>query len=625
MKKQNYYSAFWPKRVMLFLGLFVIMTGAFAQWQLYTANVLPGENEPPFSPSGLAGAGLISNLIPDPTNPENSLLEIITVANADNGTWRMVYADAVTDVTVVMRVKSANDNGRRVIELDLDNGGFRERLYLNQEDDKIRLQHSDGFGHLNEFSLPNDGSVKDWHIYRITKSATGAVNLYVDEDPVPLAEGQTNVTTSNNHFRFGDTNGSHNISGLVDWIIWDVSGTYAPGEGTPIPPELLGPTTTNWRFYDGSVLPNESVPTFMTASGSFNPTENMIIEDPDVPGNYLLWMDVSGNPQNAFLWRMNFIPPGIEFEELTVVLRVKGNPDREMAMDLDLDFNATRSRISIHQGSPPEARVRNGSPSGLVVPLTIDINEWHVYRFTMTATDTKMYIDEDPEPMMEFAPVSAGSNRHFRFGDGDSGRTFGANIDWVIWDYTGAYAPGEGSPIPSPVITPSWDANLATLLFDGNPIPGFDPETTFYEVILPAGTTDVPIVSATTSFNGATLAITQAATLPDTAFVVVTAFNGFTTKTYSVRFAVDPTGIERTPGQSFRIFPNPAGSHIIIQLQNEPGNASIEIFGVDGQMISRKLAGAMTETLNIGHLQPGVYILRLITDDGIVSKKLLKN
>jgi hypothetical protein len=209
-------------------------------WNIYDANVLPDANSPVFGTSGLAGNGMQSQLVVDPKDEDNSFLELITETVADNGTWRRVFPDPVTDLTVVMRVRAANTNGRRVLELDLDNGGWRERLYINQEANMVRLQHSAGFGVDNEFPLRDGASVSAWHIYRLTKDSEGNVKLYVDENPTPLAEGKSALASAtNNHFRFGDTNGSHNVSALIDWVIWDTTGAFAPGEGSAIPEGLI--------------------------------------------------------------------------------------------------------------------------------------------------------------------------------------------------------------------------------------------------------------------------------------------------------------------------------------------------------------------------------------------------
>ena len=303
-------------------------------------------------------------------------------------------------------------------------------------------------------------------------------------------------------------------------------------------------------MYDTHVLPNATVPVFSASSGNFSADENTIIDDPDVTGNQLLRMDVPGHAdgpatQTQFYWRMNFASHNVVVSDLTVVMRVKGNPARDLALDLDMHYNDIRSRVSVHSANN-EARVRNGTGSNTI--LAVDVTEWNTYRFAMTATETRLFINEETEPSLVFVPQGATSgNRHFRFGDGDSGNTFGADIDWVIWDVTGAYAPGEGTPIPDVVVTPSWDADLSELNLDGMLIDGFAPAIINYEVALPIGTTDVPAVTAVANDNAASLEITQATEIPGTATVVVTAENGITIKTYSVdfRFISDDASLQQ--------------------------------------------------------------------------------
>lgn len=542
MKKKNYFS-FAFRKLMVFIFLTTIISGiAAAQWQVYDASVLPNENVPPFGTSGLAGAGMVSTIISDPEISGNSLLELLTIANADNGTWRRVFSETVTDATIVFRVKAANTNGRRVVELDFDNGGFRERLYLNQEDNKLRFQHSTGFGADNEFSLPDGGSVADWHIYRMTKDAAGNVKLYVDENPTPLAEGQTTVTTTNNHFRIGDTNGSHNISALIDWIIWDPTGTYAPGQGTPIPAELLPgePEPSNWTIYDGSIHPieHQAIP-FLRANLSGVSNEDFdawstIVSDPNIAGNKLLQFVDNAAGQRG-MWRVN-LPE--DATKLTWVTRLKAyEPLLDWTMDLDVEFNGTREQFFIMNND--KLRVRRGTDVTHDFPEGFKVGDWNIFRFVFdTEASPKtiaVYLNEEETPFVTATPANvSGTNRYFRFGNGDSNRTVGFLMDWMIWDITGAYAPGEGSQLPDFSYTPSADASLSALNVNGELIDGFDPDVLAYELILPAGTTDVPVISATAADAGADLVVTQADAIPGKATVEVTAENGFTTRTYTV-------------------------------------------------------------------------------------------
>ena len=85
----------------------------------------------------------------------------------------------------------------------------------------------------------------------------------------------------------------------------------------------------------------------------------------------------------------------------------------------------------------------------------------------------------------------------------------------------------------------STDATLSGLSYNGTAVPGFAADLTDYNVVLPAGTSTVPTVAATANDAAATVAITQAAALPGTATIVVTAEDGTTSKTYTISFSVE--------------------------------------------------------------------------------------
>ncbi|WP_397446857.1 T9SS type A sorting domain-containing protein [Polaribacter sp. R77954] len=83
------------------------------------------------------------------------------------------------------------------------------------------------------------------------------------------------------------------------------------------------------------------------------------------------------------------------------------------------------------------------------------------------------------------------------------------------------------------------DATLSAFEIDGTSVEGFSPNSEFYEMALPGGTTQVPqITLATTTDAAATKVITQAPSIPGDATVVVTSKDGSTTKTYKVSYFI---------------------------------------------------------------------------------------
>lgn len=82
------------------------------------------------------------------------------------------------------------------------------------------------------------------------------------------------------------------------------------------------------------------------------------------------------------------------------------------------------------------------------------------------------------------------------------------------------------------------NARLADIQVNGNNIAGFNAYLNTYNVQLPYGTTEVPIVTATAQDGGATVSITQPTSTTGTATILVTAADGTTKNTYTLNFSV---------------------------------------------------------------------------------------
>ncbi|PAE38039.1 family 20 glycosylhydrolase [Bacillus sp. 7884-1] len=88
-------------------------------------------------------------------------------------------------------------------------------------------------------------------------------------------------------------------------------------------------------------------------------------------------------------------------------------------------------------------------------------------------------------------------------------------------------------------LTKSPIATLSSITLNGTPLNEFAAEKTDYNVLLPAGTTEVPTVATTTSDSNSSAVVTAATKLPGKTSIKVTAEDGTTSKTYNVNFTVD--------------------------------------------------------------------------------------
>ena len=84
----------------------------------------------------------------------------------------------------------------------------------------------------------------------------------------------------------------------------------------------------------------------------------------------------------------------------------------------------------------------------------------------------------------------------------------------------------------------STNAKLASILVNGQAISGFQPAVTSYNVELPYGTTDAPIVSVDKQEDEQVVEITQATSPTGSAKINVTAADGKTKQTYTINFSV---------------------------------------------------------------------------------------
>ena len=256
------------------LGLFVIFLSFFlfrtinAQWAIYDCSTLPENTttdsvlwEENDNTKGVTDNGVsdLFTVLVDPEISGNSCIKIEEFEGVRkesfSNNWEIM--DASVGLTCIFRTKASDsiltiqavdDNTYRYAYVSTRNGQFREEFTIEYPD-TIDLAYAGGGIRIH---FPNSAA---WHIYRITMK-NDEVKLYADENPIPIAEGITAKTTSNNFIKIGKTTTENSIyGGLFDWVIWDKSGAYAPGEGTPLPDNLTG-LATSVRKVDSNIPDN---------------------------------------------------------------------------------------------------------------------------------------------------------------------------------------------------------------------------------------------------------------------------------------------------------------------------------------------------------------------------------
>lgn len=88
------------------------------------------------------------------------------------------------------------------------------------------------------------------------------------------------------------------------------------------------------------------------------------------------------------------------------------------------------------------------------------------------------------------------------------------------------------------VQAPSDNAKLSNIMVNGEPLSGFNPMVSAYNVALPYGTTTAPVVTYTPAEDGQVVTVTQATSTTGTATIRVTAPDNTTKMTYTLNFSV---------------------------------------------------------------------------------------
>jgi hypothetical protein len=369
----------------------------------------------------------------------------------------------------------------------------------------------------------------------------------------------------------------------------------------------------DWVVYTADSVPGNDPIGFSESNVDGDPATNAIVVDTEHPGNNLLELISPGADPSKFMWKHNL--PNDVSDPITLVARVRKVSDTlDRTMEFDFRQGGFRERLYLRNNGEYEFK-----EAGIRTDLPVGVMGWHIYRITKDTSEVKFYIDEDPEPVDSVTTDTQDSNNYWRFGDGNGSSTLGGLVDWIIWDTTGAYAPGEMSMIPDSLVqdVTASDAALSGLSANtGTLTPAFDPATMEYDLVLAAGTPSVTITATPSDPEAAVEGDGEFSTFPDTVMIEVTAQDGYTMM-YQVNIEREATGMRDTRSRLARIYPNPAADMITVEYRGS-GEATIMVYDMLGKMVMSRIHDADVSTLNISGLEQGIYLIRV--SDGDISE-----
>jgi hypothetical protein len=163
------------------------------------------------------------------------------------------------------------------------------------------------------------------------------------------------------------------------------------------------------------------------------------------------------------------------------------------------------------------------------------------------------------------------------------------------------------------------EASCAGITYDGMPVPGFSPDVFDYEIELPVGTTEVPMVAGTAEDPNATLIVVPTWELPGTTVVDVFGEDLVTRLTYNIHFSVE-VGVDE-PGNVpvINLYPNPVRNTLNV---NGAKRADLKIFTITGQLVM-SISGFNDQSIDISGLENGVYTVQVVLENNAaVNKKI---
>jgi hypothetical protein len=167
---------------------------------------------------------------------------------------------------------------------------------------------------------------------------------------------------------------------------------------------------------------------------------------------------------------------------------------------------------------------------------------------------------------------------------------------------------------------PSNNPKLADLRVNDETVTGFNPNTLQYTVEITGN--DIPQITPIPYFTSSVIDITNPDEIPGSATIEVTAEDGETKRTYTVNYIKNTTSIQDWDKGIFSIYPNPAGSFIVLGVPESAGSdLRINIYNLTGQRLLQQTISANDSRIDVSMLLPGVYFISIHDGAGIKETK----
>ena len=73
-----------------------------------------------------------------------------------------------------------------------------------------------------------------------------------------------------------------------------------------------------------------------------------------------------------------------------------------------------------------------------------------------------------------------------------------------------------------------------------------------------------------------------------------------------------------------KVFPNPSNGNVHVCAESQPVS-EVQVFDMSGRMLFRKVVGEKEFSVDLSDYKSGIYMLRMVTGNGIETRKIVKN
>ena len=437
---------------------------------------------------------------------KKSLLFIATSLLATNLFAQKTYTfdDGValeTDWTITKDVPSGGTGDCAIAtdQFSAKSGNFLLLSFLNKSKITITITSTASYNNISNIkfdAIANDNSKPSWTLNIVDDNGNIVKNVYSDYGT------KTNFNTSGSN-KWGVSNSAINpaASGHIQLVLYaSSSGKYAAIDNLEVTyqagPVISTDATLSALTYNGTSVPNFSAtttnyevelpagtttpPTVAATKNDTKASDPVITQATSLPGNATVTVTAED---------------GTTTKTYTITFTVASSaPKVTSANWSNIKGTATIDQVN----KTITGQVTNGSSLTITPQFTGDnINSW------------------TPNTAQNFA-------------NGAVNYTFKSTTnETTVYAVTITEAPAV-----------STDATLSSLKYGSTSVPNFSANTLTYNIELTAGTKTPPTISATANESHATVAITQASSVPGVGKVEVTAEDGETKLTYTINYTV---------------------------------------------------------------------------------------